>query len=292
LLAPSCSESSQPLKRPPKESAPAPRSPRRAFNPDKPGASNAERSITQALQIKRGQEALAREKPTLALPHLRQALATLPGSPRTAEIHFLMGRAFDMAGQAQQALVAYEKGVAVEPSNPVGHYLLARSYKAAKRFTQAYAAIRRAVSLAPKVLVYRFDHVTIELDLGKKQQAERSFRDYEKLRSDHIAQLKGGQERQRIAAANALGTVPSDPVNIHALRRALGAKSPAVRTAVAQALAESGSGDPTVRKALSAQLARERDADAQRALRTALGKLPLPPPRPAPTSPGRPAAPP
>jgi len=255
---------------------------RRVFDPDKPGASNAERSISQALRIKRGKEALAQQKPTLALTHLRQALATLSGSPRNAEIHFLMGRAFDMAGQAQQAMAAYEKGVAVEPSNPLGHYLLARSYKAAKRLDQAYTSIQRAVSLAPKVLVYRFDRVTIELDLGKKQRGERSYGDYEKLRNDYIAQLKGRQDKKRLAAVNALGSVPTDPINVRALREALGHKSPALRSAVAQALAGSGSADPNLRKALSAQLAVEKDPDAQRAIRTALGKLPLSPPRPTP----------
>jgi tetratricopeptide (TPR) repeat protein len=229
------------------------------------------------MLIKRGKESLAQQKPTLALTHLRQALATLPGSPRSAEIHFLMGRAFDMAGQAQQAMAAYEKGVAVEPSNPLGHYLLAWSYKTARRLGQAHASIRRAVSLAPKVLVYRFDLVTIELDLGNKQQGERSYRDYEKLRNDYIAQLKGGQDKKPLAAVNVLGTVPADPVNIRALRDALNDKSPDLRSAVAQALADSGSGDPTVRKALSARLALEKAPDVQRAIRTALGKLPLSP---------------
>ncbi len=272
-----CTESSQPLKRKPREknkaTVPAKR---QVFNPDKPGASNAERSISQALLIKRGKEALAQQKPTLALTHLRQALATLPGSPRSAEIHFVMGRAFDMAKQPQQAMVAYEKGVAVEPSNPLGHYLLARSYKAAKRLAQAHSSIRRAVSLAPKVLMYRFDRVTIELDLGKKQLGERSYRAYEKLRNDYIAQLKGGKDRKRLAAAQALGSVPTDPVNIRSLRDMLGDKNPGLRAAVAQALADSGTADKTVRTALSAQLAKEKDADVQRAIRTALGKLPLP----------------
>ena len=206
---------------------------RPVFNPDKPGASNAERSIAQAMQIKRGKEELAQQKPTLALTYLRQALAKLPGSPRNAEIHFLMGRAYDMAEQPQQAMVAYEKGVAVEPSNPVGHYLLARSYKAAKRLAQAFTSIQRAVSLAPRVLVYRFDRVTIELDLGKKQEGEQSYRAYEKLRNDYIAQLKGGQDKKRLAAVNALASVPTDPVNIRTLRFTLGDKSPALRTAVA-----------------------------------------------------------
>lgn len=282
LLCAGCSEKSQPLKRQPRGETKAAMSARPVFNPDKPGASNAERSISQALQIKRGREALALRKPTLALTHLRQALTILAGSPRSAEIHFLMGRAFDMADQAQQAMVAYEKGVAVEPSNPLGHYLLARSYKAAKRLEPAYTSIQRAASLAPKVLVYRFDRVTIELDLGKKQQGERSYRDYEKLRDQYIAQLKGGQDKKRLAAVNALGSVPSDPVNIRALRDTLGHKNPALRSAVALALADSGSDDPAVRKALSAQLALEKDPDAQRAIRTALGKLPLSPQRPAP----------
>lgn len=283
----SCNESSQPLKRkPPSKTAKGrPMAARPAFNPEKPGASNAERSITQALQIKRARSALAQQKPTLALTHLRQALATLPGSPRSAEIHFLTGRAHDMAGQASQAMVAYEKGVAVEPSNPLGHYLLARSYKAARRLAQAHASIRRAVSLAPRVLAYRFDRVTIELDLGKKQQGEKSYRDYEKLRNDLIAQLKGGDDRKRLAAANGLGTVPSDPVNIQALRDALGAKEPGLRTAVAQALADSGTPDPTVRKALSNRLAQEKDPAVQRAIRAALGKLPLPKKAPTPKNP-------
>lgn len=252
---------------------------RPVFNPDKPGASNAERSISQAMHIKRGKEGLAQQKPTLALTSLRQALATLPGSPRTAEIHFLMGRAFDMAGQPQQAMVAYEKGVAVEPSNPLGHYLLALSYKMAKRLTQAYTSIQRAISLAPRVLVYRFDRVTIELDLGKKKLGEQSYRAYEKLRNDYIAQLKGGPDKRRLAAANALGSVPTDPVNIRSLWRTLSDKNPVLRSAVAQALANSGTVDPEVRKALSAQLALEKDPGVQRAIRTALGKLPLTPPR-------------
>lgn len=284
-----CTESSQPLKRKPAEktNASRPSAPRRAFNPNKPGSTNAERSIGQALQIKRAKESLAQQKPTLALTHLRQALATLPGSPRSAEIHFLTGRAHDMAGQAQQAMVAYEKGVAVEPSNPLGHYLLARSYKAARRLAQAHTSIRRAVSLAPRVLVYRFDRVTIELDLGKKQQGEKSYREYEKLRNDAIAQLKGGDDRKRLAAAKELGSVPSDPINIRALRDGLAAKPPGLRTAVAQALADSGTPDPTVRKALSNRLAQEKDPTVQRAIRAALGKLPLPKggPSPAPKTP-------
>ncbi len=277
LMAAGCTESSQPLKRQAGEKPKATMGARPVFNPDKPGASNAARSISQALQIKRGKSALARKKPTLALTHLRQALATLPGSPRSAEIHLLMGRAFDMADQAQQAMVAYEKGVAVEPSNPAGHYLLAHSYKASKQLGRAYASIQRAASLAPKVLVYQFDRVTIELDLGRKKQGEQSYRGYEKLRNDYIAQLKGGQDPKRLAATNALGSVPSDPVNIRALLDALGDKNPALRTAVAHALADSGSGDATLRKGLSAQLAVEKDPGVARAIRTALGKLPLPP---------------
>ncbi len=277
-LSVACSESSQPIQ-PPSSSAPGPTPPprRRAFNPDKPGRSNAERSIGQALLIKRAEEALGRGKPTLALSHLRQALATLPGSPRSAEIYLLMGRSFDMAEEAEQSLAAYEKAAALEPANPLAHYLLARSYKAAKRLDRAYASIRRAVSLAPRILVYRFDRVTIELDLKKKVQGELSFREYEKLRNDYIARLKGaaGAERLRLAAVSALGSVPSDPVNIRALRDALGDKSANIRAAVARALAGSGTTDPSVRKALSARLRSESDPDAKHAIRTALGKLPL-----------------
>ncbi len=278
LVCTGCTESSQPLKRQSnaRSTTPTAMRARPVFNPNKPGTSNAERSISQALQIKRGRSALAQQKPTLALTHLRQALATLPGSPRSAEIHLLMGRAFDMADQAQQAMVAYEKGVAVEPSNPMGHYLLARSYKAAKRLDQAYTSIQRASSLAPKVLVYHFDRVTIELDLGKKTQGEKSYRGYEKLRNDYIAQLKGGRDKTRLSAVNALGSVPTDPINIRALQDTLSDKSAALRSAAAQALADSGSGDPALRKALSTQLAVEKDPTAQRAIRTALGKLPLP----------------
>jgi tetratricopeptide (TPR) repeat protein len=277
LVGTGCSESNQPLKRKSGGKSKAVMRARPVYNPNKPGTSNAERSISQALRIKRGKSALTQQKPTLALTHLRQALATLAGSPRTAEIHLLMGRAFDMADQPQQAMVAYEKGVAVEPSNPAGHYLLARSYKAAKQLGRAYASIQRASSLAPKVLVYHFDRVTIELDLGKKQQGERSYRGYEKLRNDYIAQLKGGRDKKRLAAVHALGSVPSDPINIRALIGTLGAKSPALRSATALALADSDSKDPGLRKALSTQLAVEKDPTAQRSLRTALGKLPLSP---------------
>ncbi|MFH2005807.1 MAG: tetratricopeptide repeat protein, partial [bacterium] len=278
VLSGGCSDRTQPLKRQDKDSKKAkPRAtgPGRALGSEA-SQSNAERSIRQAMQIKRGEEALARGRHSEALTHLRQALATLPGSPRSAHIHFLMGRAHEQAGQPQQAIVAFEKGVAIEPSNPTGHYLLALAYKATKRLERALQAIRRAVSLAPRVLVYHFDQVTIELDLGRKLQGERSYQDYEKLRNDLVAQLKATQERKRIAAARALGTVPVDMMNLRALRDALGDKSASVRAEVAQALADSGTPDPSVRKALSVQLAQEKNSDVIKAIRGALGRLPLP----------------
>lgn len=274
-----CSENTRPVKgtsRSSSKARPAVRTaPRAAMGPGTP--SQAELSIQQAMQIKRGEDALAARRPAEALKHLSQALHTLPTSRRAAEIHLLMGQAYEMTDQHQLAIAAYEKAVALEPAQPAGHYLLAMAYKAAKRYDRAHAAIRKAISLAPRNLAYRFDRVTIELDRGWKLQAESSYREYEKRRNDVIALLKAGDVRKRLLALAALAAVPSDRVNLTALQGVLADPKPEIRAAAARALGASGTRDPAVRKALQSRLESEQDATVSKALRGALARLPLPP---------------
>lgn len=274
-----------------------------AIDPARPGSSNAERSISQAMEIKRAEDALAAGQAELALGHLRRALELLPTSPRAAEIHLLMGRAQEQAGAGQLALAAFEKAVALEPGNPAGHYLLALAYKSAKDLPRAHEAIVKAVTLAPMNLSYRFDRVTIELAQDRKVEAERSFTEYEKRRDDLIAQLKAApaivpgdptppkagakrDDRKRLLALAALAAVPSDERILDALASVLGDPSTAVRTAAAQALGDSGTSDPKIRKALVERTANEKDAAVRKVLRETLTRLPEP--RPAPE--GRPPA--
>jgi tetratricopeptide (TPR) repeat protein len=244
----------------------------------------AERAIGQAMQIKRGEDALAAGNPSEAVRHLEQALQTLPGSPRAAEIHLLLGRAYEREGQPQRAVASFEKAVALEPANPAGHYLLALSYKQAKKLEAAHEAIRQAIRLAPANLVYRFDRVTIELQRGRKLQAEKSYTEYEKRRDDLIAKLKTTTDpvRKRLLALNALAAVPTDEKNLTALRQVLDDAKPEIRAAAAHALGRSGTRDPTLQKALQRRLEAESKPTVTQAIRQALANLPQPPPKPNP----------
>lgn len=267
-----CSDKTGPIRRLKKKNT-APKK-ERTFNPDRPGPSSAAKAIGQAMHIKRGEDALARRQPGEALDHLRKALAELPGSPRSAEIHLLMGQAHELLGRPEQALAAFEKGVALAPTNPSGHYLLALTYKSRRRYDEAHKRMVQAITLAPARLVFRFDLVTIELAQGRKQAADKSFRQYEKLRSDLIARLRAGEERQRLAALRELGSVLSDEVNVAAIATLIPNRSAALRTAAARAIGESATRKTGIRQALTRQLARETDDGAREALRQALARLP------------------
>ena len=243
-----------------------------------------ERAIGQAMQIKRGEDALAAGNAAEAVRHLEQALQILPGSPRTAEIHLLLGRAYERVGQPQRAVASFEKAVALEPANPAGHYLLALSYKQAKKLEAAHETIRRAIRLAPANLVYRFDRVTIELQRGRKLQAEKSYTEYEKRRDDLIAKLKTTTDpvRKRLLALNALAAVPTDEKNLTAIGQALDDPKPEVRAAAAHALGRSGTRNPALRKALQRRLKTESKPTVTQAIRQALATLPLPPQKTSP----------
>lgn len=258
------------------------------LDPARPGPSQAERSITQAMEIKRAEDALLAGQPEVALGHLRRALTLLPSSPRAAEIHLLTGRAHEHAGAQEHAVAAFEKAVALEPGNPAGHYLVARSYKAANDLPRAHQAIQKAITLAPKNLAYRFDRVTVELAMDRKLEAERSFTEYERRRDDLIAELKAGRgrtdpdtppsgtddHRVRLLALAALAAVPADEKNLKALASALEDPSAEVRAAAARGLRESGTSDQEIREALVSRLPREKDATVHKVLREALAQFP------------------
>jgi tetratricopeptide (TPR) repeat protein len=260
------------------------------------------------MEIKRAEDALGAGQTELALGHLKHALELLPSSPRAAEIHLLTGRAHEQTGAGQKAIAAFEKAVALEPGNPAGHYLLALSYKAAKDFPRAHEAILKAVTLAPMNISYRFDRVTIELELGRKAEAERSFTEYEKRRDELIAQLKEGagadpgggpagasppkrDHRKRLLALAALAAVPSDERILQALASVLGDPSPEIRTAAAQALGDSATSDPKIRQTLVERVDQEKDASVRKVLRDSLARLPQPAPGPQ-SSDGQPPRPP
>jgi tetratricopeptide (TPR) repeat protein len=283
LAGPACSEKNRPLKRQSTPPAGDARSRPLKIDPDKPGDSEAARAISTAFLQKRAEDALRQRRPADAIQDLEKAFANAPGSPRSAELRLLLGRAHELAEHSEQALAEYEKALALEPGNPVAHYAIALLLQAMRRVDPALAAMQKAISLSPKRLVYRLDLVTLLLAKDDKARADAAFTEYERIRNDVIAQARSGADPQRIEAVMELGTVMSDEIALATLTAVLADASASLRTAAAQAIGASGATAPKVRQTLDEQLAREKDPKVMEAIRAALNALP---PSVAPKAPG------
>jgi TolB-like protein/Tfp pilus assembly protein PilF len=110
----------------------------------------------------------------LAGEHLARALVR---NPELAEAHAVQGRVFDLGGEREKALSAFDKAIALNPSLAKAHmwrYLLLRDLG---REEEAFETLKTASTLDPESITLRYNF-GIELDRrGRIEEAMAVFRD-------------------------------------------------------------------------------------------------------------------
>lgn len=103
-----------------------------------------------------------------ALTAAQAALAQLPDH---VELLVLQGKAQVMAGDHQQALVSFNRVVALQPKAPGGHLGLAETQIAANDLTAAQRSLKRALELDPALLAAQRLQVMVALRQRQPDQA-------------------------------------------------------------------------------------------------------------------------
>jgi cellulose synthase operon protein C len=106
--------------------------------------------------------------PKAALAAAQSALAQLPDH---VELLGLQGRAQGMAGDHQQALVSYNRVVALQPKAPGGHLGLAETQIATNDLGAAQRSLKRVLELAPGLLAAQRLQVVVALRQKQPDQA-------------------------------------------------------------------------------------------------------------------------
>ena len=128
------------------------------------GGTSGGASVTQA-----GRPGESSQKDTSHIQSARQLTESQPGSA-DAWIH--LGDAYYDAGIFEQAVTAYERGLAIAPDNANAHTDLGTAYRLTGQFNKAIAHYNEALLRQPRHSNARLNKgIVLYYDLGRKQEA-------------------------------------------------------------------------------------------------------------------------
>jgi putative PEP-CTERM system TPR-repeat lipoprotein len=111
---------------------------------------------------------LRAKEPKKAVAAAQDALAAMPNQPELIEA---AGRAYQAAGDMNQALAVYNKLAAVLPTSPVPHIRMAQVHLAIKDKEAAAADLRKALSLQPDHLGAQRGAIVLDIESGRYKDA-------------------------------------------------------------------------------------------------------------------------
>lgn len=120
-----------------------------------------------------GKDYLAADRAGLAIKHLEEARAKIPGN---WEIHSALGVAYDSQGRAAEAQAAYGRALEITPDNAAVLNNLALSQALSGQLDKALATIARAADLPTAGSQVRQNHALLLALGGDGGQAERLAR--------------------------------------------------------------------------------------------------------------------
>lgn len=124
-----------------------------------------------ALQL--GIRLLNGGRPQEALPVLERAAAL---QPRSAQVHFLRGRALEALGWHTEAAQAYEQAIGLAPAYAEAHAQLGVVRMVQERRPEAAASFRRAAGLAPRTRLGRLSGAYALLAENRAAEAQAALR--------------------------------------------------------------------------------------------------------------------
>jgi putative PEP-CTERM system TPR-repeat lipoprotein len=122
---------------------------------------------------------MANKDPKSAVSAAQEALAALPDSP---EILDVAGRAYQAAGEVNQAQNTFGRWAKVQPNSPLPMLRLAEIELAAKHRDTAIRHLRRALEIRPDFVEAQRRLIAIELDADRVPQAVAIAKDIQKQR--------------------------------------------------------------------------------------------------------------
>jgi cellulose synthase operon protein C len=111
---------------------------------------------------------LRTKEPKKAVTAAQDALAAMPNRPELIEA---AGRAYQAAGELNQALSVYAKLASVQPTSPLPYIRMAQLRLAAKDKDGAAADLRKALDLQPNHLGAQRGMIALDLDSGRQKEA-------------------------------------------------------------------------------------------------------------------------
>ena len=115
----------------------------------------------------------------LALSTAQNAVATIPESP---ELLDALGRAQQASGDINQALISFNKLVALQPNSPLPHLRMAEAHMTAKDRNAAAQSLRKALDVKPDLIEAQRGLILIALDAKNYQEATTIARSIQKQR--------------------------------------------------------------------------------------------------------------
>ncbi|NBO65040.1 MAG: tetratricopeptide repeat protein [Acidobacteria bacterium] len=115
-----------------------------------------------------GQMSVRDGRPTEAIPHLKRALSV----NRIPEMHYILGRVYQQAGDHEQAIRQLRKAIRLDPRFDVAQYCLGFLYWQTEQAVEARRHLRAAYEFNPDDSLYRR---AVEIDLGQQLPAPPPF---------------------------------------------------------------------------------------------------------------------
>ncbi|HRJ26558.1 MAG TPA: hypothetical protein PLO61_03490 [Fimbriimonadaceae bacterium] len=101
----------------------------------------------QQEKLNRALELMNSHDPQAALLAIQEVVQA---APTAVEPFIYQGSAFNLAGQPDQAVGAYQRAIMNGPSNPMGYTYLAAQYESMGKFSEALSMAEEALKLDPK----------------------------------------------------------------------------------------------------------------------------------------------
>ena len=114
-----------------------------------------------------------------ALTEAQNAVVALPDSPEALEA---LGRSLQATGELNQAIMTYNKLVAMQPLSPQPHMRLAEAHMATKNKEAAVNSLRKGLEIKPDLIEAQRALILLDLDAKKFQEALGMARTVQKQR--------------------------------------------------------------------------------------------------------------
>ena len=114
-----------------------------------------------------------------ALTEAQNAVVALPNSPEALEA---LGRSLQATGELNQAIMTYNKLVAMQPLSPQPHMRLAEAHMATKNKEAAVNSLRKGLEIKPDLIEAQRALILLDLDAKKFQEALGMARTVQKQR--------------------------------------------------------------------------------------------------------------